>query len=129
MFVVHTDYPSGASVQQPQSLHTFQPGMDVRSKLLTFSKDMNNEQLAQWLRSHPSLTGTDYEEDISKLSGTCFTLITLLVTIMIIMLFYLDGRINGHVFLSLNESRLERFHVSFGFQFAIMNIIEDMVLM
>ena len=41
--------------------------------------------------------------------------------------FYLDARINGNVFLSLNESRLERFHVSFGFQFAIMNIIENMV--
>ena len=53
--------------------------------------------------------------------------ITMLVIITIIMLFYLDARINGHVFLSLNESRLERFHVSFGFQFAIMNIIEDMV--
>ena len=31
---------------------------------------MNNEQLAQWLRNHPSLSGTDYEEDISKLRGT-----------------------------------------------------------
>ena len=41
--------------------------------------------------------------------------------------FCLDARINGHVFLSLNESRLERFSVSVGFQFAIMNIIEDMV--
>ena len=89
---------------------------------------MNNEQLAQWLRNHPSLTGTDYEEDISKLSGIFFTLITMLVTLTIIMLFYLDGRINGHVFLSLNESRLEHFHVSFGFQFIIMSIIEEMVL-
>ena len=88
---------------------------------------MNNEQLAQWLRNHPSLTGTDYEEDISKLSGTCFTLIAMLVTITIIMLFYLDGRINGHAFLSLNDSWLERFQVSFGFQFTIMNIIEDTV--
>ena len=51
----------------------------------------------------------------------------MLVIITIVMLFYLDARINGHVFLSLNESRLERFHVSFGFEFAIMNIIEDMV--
>jgi hypothetical protein len=40
---------------------------------------------------------------------------------------YLDARITGHIFLSLNESRLERFSVSFGFQFAIMSIIEDMV--
>ena len=43
------------------------------------------------------------------------------------VLFYLDARINGRVFLSLNESRLERFQVSLGFQFTIMNIIEDMV--
>jgi hypothetical protein len=42
-------------------------------------------------------------------------------------IFRLDAKINGHVFLSLNESRLERFHVSFGFQFAIMSIIEDVV--
>ena len=47
--------------------------------------------------------------------------------VVIILTFYLDARINGHIFLSLNESRLERFSVSVGFQFAIMNIIEDMV--
>ena len=99
---MHTDYPSGASVQQPQSPHTFQPRLDVHSKLLTFSKDMNNEQLAQWLRNHPSLSGTDYEEDISKVCGTCCTLITMLVMITIII-FHLDARINGHAFLSLNE--------------------------
>ena len=73
LFVMHTDYPGGASVQQLQSPHTFQPRLDVRSQPLTFSKDMNNEQPAQWLRNHPSLTGTDYEEDISKLRGTCCT--------------------------------------------------------
>ena len=68
LFVIQTDYPSGASVQQPQSPHIFQPRLDV-AKPLIFSKDMNNEQLAQWLRYHPSLTGTDYEEDIRKLFG------------------------------------------------------------
>ena len=31
---------------------------------------MSNEQLALWLRNHPSLSGTNYEEDISKLRGT-----------------------------------------------------------
>ncbi len=128
LFLMPTDYPSGASVQQPQSQHTVQPRLDVRSQPLIFSKDMNNEQLAQWLRNHPSLTGTDYEEDISKLRGTCCALVTMLVSITIIMItFYLDSRINGHIFLSLNESRLERFQISFGFQFAIINIIEDMV--
>jgi hypothetical protein len=49
------------------------------------------------------------------------------VTIIVIIILYLDARINGPIFLSLNESRLERFHVSFGFQFAIMSIIEDVV--
>jgi hypothetical protein len=48
---------------------TFQTQVDVRSQL-TFSKDMSNEQLALWLRNHPSLSGADYEEDISKLTGT-----------------------------------------------------------
>ncbi len=60
---------SGASVQQPQSPPTVQTRVDVRSQLLTFSKDMGIEQLEQWLRNHPSLTGANYEEDISKLIG------------------------------------------------------------
>ena len=64
---MHTDYPSGASVQQPQSPPAVQTRVDVH---LLFSKDMSNEQLALWLRNHPSLSGTDYEEDISKLRGT-----------------------------------------------------------
>lgn len=36
---------------------------------LIFSKGMNNEQLARWLSNHPSLIGTDYQEDIDKLKG------------------------------------------------------------
>ena len=123
-----TDFPSGASVQQPQS----PPTVDVCSQPLAFSKDMSNEQVALWLRNHPSLSGTNYEEDISKLRGmlpdTMLIINVILVIIVVtILLFCLDARINGHVFLSLNESRLERFSVSVGFQFAIMNIIEDMV--
>ena len=61
-----TDFPSGASVQQPQS----PPTVDVCSQPLAFSKDMGNEQVALWLRDHPSLSGTNYEEDISKLRST-----------------------------------------------------------
>ena len=67
---MQTDHPSGASVQQPLSLPTVQTPVDVSSQSLTFSKDMSNEQLALWLRNHPSLKGADYEEDISKLRGT-----------------------------------------------------------
>ena len=66
---MHTDYSSDASVQQPQSLPSVQLQVDVHPQPLTFSMEMSNEQLALWLRNHPSLTGTDYEEDISKLRG------------------------------------------------------------
>ena len=56
----------GTDVQQLQSPPILQ---NVCSKLLPFCKDMSNEQLALWLRNHPSLSGTNYEEDISKLRG------------------------------------------------------------
>ena len=58
---------SGFGVTVPA---TVQPQVDVSPQPLTFSKDMSNEQLAQWLSNHPNLTGTDYQEDISKLKGT-----------------------------------------------------------
>ena len=67
-----TDYPSGASVQQPQSPPTIQMPVDVYSQPVTFSKHMSSEQLALWLRNHPNLSGADYEEDISKLIGIMF---------------------------------------------------------
>ena len=72
IIIFWTDYPSGASVhdQQPQSPPTVQMPADVCPQSLTFSKDMSSEQLLLWLRNHPSLTGTEYEEDISKLRGT-----------------------------------------------------------
>ena len=57
---MHADHP----VHQPQSSCDIQPQPSV------FSKDMSNEQLAVWLRNHPRLTGTNYEEDIGKLRGT-----------------------------------------------------------
>ena len=59
VFII-TFYNPYAIVQTPVDVHTS----------LTFSKDMSNEQLALWLRNHPSLSGTNYEEDISKLRGT-----------------------------------------------------------
>ena len=61
-----TGYPSGVSVQQPQSPPIVQTRVDVR---LQSPKDMSSEQLALWLRKHPSLSGAEYEEDISKLKG------------------------------------------------------------
>ena len=98
----------------------------VHSQPLAFSKNMSSEQLALWLRNHPSLSDAEYEEDISKLRGTLPNTV-LIIMVVIILLLYLDARINGHIFLSLNESRLERFKVSAGFEFAIMNIIKDVV--
>ena len=72
---MHIDYPCDASMQQPQSPPIVQTPVDVYSQTLTFSKNMSNEQLAQWLRNHPSLSGVNYEEDISKLIGIMFTYI------------------------------------------------------
>ena len=72
LFLLPADHPSGASVQQPQSLPTVQMPVDVHSQPLTFSKDMSSKQLALWLRNHPSLSGADYEEDINKLIGSMF---------------------------------------------------------
>ena len=63
-----TDHASDA-MQQPQHPATVQPQVDEHPQSSNFSKDMSNEQLALWLRNHPNLTGTDYEEDISKLRG------------------------------------------------------------
>ena len=54
-------------------------------------------------------------------------MIEILMLCIITLLNFIDAKINGHAFLSLNESRLERFSVSLGFTFTIMNIIEDLV--
>ena len=70
--LLQTDHSSDANthVQQRQTTPRVQSQVDVPSRSSTFSKDMSNEQLAVWLRNHPSLTGTNYEEDIRKLRGT-----------------------------------------------------------
>ena len=65
--IIWTDYPNGASVQQPQSPPTVQTQEEACSQPLIFSEDMSSEQLALWLRNHPSLSEAEYEEDISKL--------------------------------------------------------------
>ena len=87
---MQTDYPSGASVQQPQSPPTVQTpvGIHVRPQpLKKFSKDVSSEQLALWLRSHPSLSGADYEEDISKLIGTLPNTMLKNMLVIIVVLF------------------------------------------
>ena len=56
-------------VQQPQPVSTEQPPMDVQQIPLAFSKDMNYEELAMWLTSHPKFVGADYQQDIGKLRG------------------------------------------------------------
>jgi hypothetical protein len=70
IFLMPTDYPSGASVQQPQSPPTVQTRVDIQCHSQS-PQNMSNDQLALWLRKHPSLSGMDCEEDISKLIGTC----------------------------------------------------------
>ena len=58
---------SGTSVQQSQSPPTVMTQGDIHLQPLS---NMSNQQLALWLRNHASFSGTDYEEDISKLLGT-----------------------------------------------------------
>ena len=112
-------------IEIPPTVQT-QVDAHVRSQALAFSEDMSSEQLALWLRNYPSLSEAEYEEDIIKLRGTLPNTV-LIIMVLIILLLCLDARINGHIFLTLDESRLERFSVSVGFQFAIMNIVKDMV--
>jgi hypothetical protein len=39
----------------------------------------------------------------------------------------IDNRINGYAFLSLDESTLRQFGVSYGFKITLMDIIENLV--
>ena len=57
----------------------------VRSQTLAFSEDMSSEQLALWLRNHPSLSEAEYEEDISKLRGICYKQHNIIVNGLIIV--------------------------------------------
>ena len=43
------------------------------------------------------------------------------------LLIIIGAKINGRAFLSLNENRLERSGVSLGFQYTLMDVIEDLV--
>ena len=67
---MHTDpMNTGGDLQQPQASATIQPRLDACPPPLTFFKDMNYEQLAAWLITHPHFMGVDYQHDISKLKG------------------------------------------------------------
>ena len=71
--VLHTysdNFSDSVQQQQPQlAVVTDQPQVRIHPQPRTFSKDMNNEQLALWLSNHPDLVGTDYQSDIDKLKG------------------------------------------------------------
>ena len=75
--------------------------------------------------------GKGYQQDISKLKGKQplesksynYTATANLMDFHSL----LDARINGDVFLRLNETRLERSGVSLGFQVTLLNIIESLV--
>jgi hypothetical protein len=113
-------------VKQPQ---TPASQVDVCPQPLIFSKDMSYQQLAVWLTNHSQFVGEDdYQQDISKLKGILIIVYRYNVnTSLLQLLFYVDAKINGRAFLSLNESRLERSGVSLGFQCTLMDIIENLV--
>ena len=103
--------------------------MYIDVPLLTFSKDLNNEQLALWLSDHPRLMGTDYQHDISKVKGI-FNMYMYMLThwySYINVLNYIEAKINGYGFLSLDKGSLDQFGLSDGFQLPLMKIIKDLV--
>ena len=63
---------TGGGVQMSQASATVldQSQLDVCPPPLTFSEDMNYEQLTLWLTNHPQFVGADYQQDISKIKGT-----------------------------------------------------------
>ena len=60
-FKFNTDHTNDGVPQPPASAGSQCP--------LTFSEDMTDKQLAQWLTAHQKLAGTDYQQDINKLKG------------------------------------------------------------
>ena len=66
LFLVYIGLSRGQSLQQTSTPALIQQEITV-PQLPSFSKHLNDEQLALWLQNHPSLAGTDYQEDISKL--------------------------------------------------------------
>ena len=69
---MYADNYSGAT-RQPQAPVTVHPQVDTQPQPLTFSEEMNVDQLSQWLIEHPKLVGKDYQEDsIKKTSCVCF---------------------------------------------------------
>ena len=64
---IHNIDPTGDAVRHPQSSATFQPH---HQQTLTFTENLNYEQLAVWLTNHQQFMGADYQQDIGKLKGT-----------------------------------------------------------
>ena len=119
---------SSEVLQQTQTLAIAQPRGDVCSQQLplTFSKDLNNEQVAQWLSMHPNFAGAGYQEDILKLRGN-YILLCVGSFPIINFVNIIDAKINGRAFTRLDERTLERFGVTLGFQLSLIDIIEELV--
>ena len=118
---------SSEVLQQTQTPTIAQPRGDVCSQLpLTFSKDLNNEQVAQWLSMHPNFAGTGYQEDILKLRGS-YILLCVGSFPIINFVNVIDAKINGRAFVRLDKRTLERFKVTLGFQLSLIDIIEELV--
>ena len=118
---VNVQDPASGAVRQPQASMTVQPR---HKQTWAFSEALNYEQLSMWLSSQPQFVGADYEQDISKLKGNN-TMSKSEVILLLCLL--IDNRINGSALLSLDESTLGHFGVTYGFKHTLMNIIIDLV--
>ena len=63
---VHAELSRGQQTSTPALISE----ENIVPQPLSFSKHLNNEQLALWLQNHPNMAGTDYRDDINKLKGT-----------------------------------------------------------
>ena len=66
---MHIIDPTNDAMQHSQSSATAQPH---HQHTLTFSENLNYEQLALWLTNHQQFVGADYQQDIGKLKGTYY---------------------------------------------------------
>ena len=105
------------------------PQASVTVQTLAFSEEMSYEQLAVWLTNHKKFVKADYQQDIKILKGAkLMTMESSVLSVLIdVHLTLLDNRIDGYALLSLDESTLREFGVSYGFKLTLINIIEDLV--
>ena len=91
---------------------------------------MTIDELSLWLSNHPEI-GPDYQEEIDILKGSkvhnhnyCCEELNPAVICTLDMI--AGAKVNGRGFLSLNESKLEKLKVSYGFQLAVLDVIDEL---